>query len=75
MELSENEKHLLGMSGLCHFDTVSNNKFSVKFYIFVIVMFFNCSCVLKFVAPSDSSDNFGKIGLLSGLILMSAEKN
>ena len=40
------------LSGSCHFDRASNVKFSVKFWIFVIVMFFNRDRVLKFGAPS-----------------------
>ena len=31
----------------CHFDRTSNNKFSVEFGIFVIVIFFNPCRVLK----------------------------
>ena len=37
-------------SGSCHFDSLSNDEFSVEFWI--NVMFFNCSQVLKFGAPS-----------------------
>ena len=36
----------------CHFDRMSNDKFSVEFGIFVIVIFFNRDRVLKF------GDNF-----------------
>ena len=39
------------MSGSCHFDRESNDEFSVEFWTFVIVMFFNRSWVLKFRAP------------------------
>ena len=39
------------MSGSCHFNRASNDEFSVKFWIFVIVMFFNRGQVLKFGAP------------------------
>ena len=38
--------------GSCHFDRASNDEFSVEFWIFVIVAFFNRSRVLKFGAPS-----------------------
>ena len=40
------------MSGSCHFDRASNDEFSVKFRIFVIVLFFNHGQVLKFGASS-----------------------
>ena len=64
------------VSGSCHLDRVSNDEFSVEFWIFVIVLFCNRSQVLKFEAPSRvplvKRDNFEWIGLLSDL--MSAEK-
>jgi hypothetical protein len=40
------------MYGSCHFEGASNDKFSVEFWIFVIVIFFNLNRVLKFGAPS-----------------------
>ena len=40
------------MFGSCHFNRVSIDKFSVEFWIFGIVIFFNCGRVLKFGAPS-----------------------
>ena len=40
------------MSRSCHFDTASNDKFSVKFWIFFIVMFFIPDQDLNFGAPS-----------------------
>ena len=40
------------MSGSSHFARASNDKYSVEFWIFVIVMFFNHRQVLKFWAPS-----------------------
>ena len=40
------------MSGSYHFNRVSNDKFSVEFWIFVIVMVFNYGRVLKFGVPS-----------------------
>ena len=40
------------MFGSCHFDRASNDKFSVEFLIFGIVIFFNHDRVLKFGAPS-----------------------
>ena len=40
------------MSGSCHFDRASNDKFSVEYWIFGIVIFFNRGPVLKFGAPS-----------------------
>ena len=39
-------------SGSCHFNRASNDKFSVEFWIFGIVIFFNWGWVLKFGAPS-----------------------
>ena len=39
-------------SGSCHQMGASNDKFSVQFGIFVIVVFFNPGRVLKFGAPS-----------------------
>ena len=33
-------KNFLIMSGSCHFDRVSNDEFSVKFGLFVIILFF-----------------------------------
>ena len=43
--LNEHQRHL--RSGSCHFNRASNDKFSVQFWIIVIVMFFNHSQVLK----------------------------
>ena len=40
------------MFGSCHFDRASIDEVSVKFWIFVIVMFFNRGQILKFGAPS-----------------------
>ena len=40
------------MSGSCHLNRASNDKFSVEFWIFGIVIFFNRGRVLKFGAPS-----------------------
>ena len=40
------------MSGSCLFDRASNDEFSVEFWIYVIVMFFNGDWVLKVGAPS-----------------------
>ena len=40
------------MSGSCNFDRASNDKFSVEFWIFVIVIVANHDRVLKFEAPS-----------------------
>ena len=40
------------MSGSYHFDRATNDEFSVEFWIFVIVMFFNHGWVLKFGTPS-----------------------
>ena len=42
------------MSGSCHFNRASYKKFSVKFWIFVSVMFFTRGQVLKFGTPSSS---------------------
>ena len=42
------------MSGSCHFDRASNDKFSLEFWIFGIVIFFNHDRVLKFGDPSRS---------------------
>ena len=73
------------MSGSCHFDRLSNDEFSVKFWRFVIIMFFNCGWVWKLGAPSryykgpgclnSKEIIFEWIRLLLDLILMSAEKN
>ena len=40
------------MSGSCHFDKASNVEIGVECQMFVIVIFFNCSRVLQFGAPS-----------------------
>ena len=40
------------MSGSCHFDRMSNDEFSVKFGIYVIVLFINRDQVMKFGVPS-----------------------
>ena len=41
-------------SGSCYFDRVSNDEFSVEFWIFGIVIFFNSGRVLRFGALSKS---------------------
>ena len=49
--LTRRGHHHVLVFGSCHFDRTSNDKFCVEFWMFVIVMFFNPSRVLKFGAP------------------------
>ena len=48
--MTKNGNISLLMSGSCHLDRASNVEIGVEFQIFVIVIFFNCDWVLKFLA-------------------------